>query len=151
MHNRATNILKWFAASVIGIAVIWGVYYVVTHTSQAKRELTLATTRQPETLTELYFADAEALPSSLVVTEQELPVSFVIANREAKTMEYTYRVTFSDGKQTVTTPDGSVILQDGQSQAITQSIKVPAGTARGEVSVQIINKSQRIHFWLERL
>lgn len=151
MLDRATNILKWFAASVIGIAIIWGIYYVTTHASQVRHELTLATTRQPEPLTELYFADAEALPGSLTTGEQDLPVSFVIHNLEAKTVDYTYRVTFSDGTQTVAAPDGSFTLQDGQSQSITQNIKVPAGTARGEVSVQILNKSQKLHFWLERL
>lgn len=151
MHKRATNILKWFAASVIGIAVIWGVYYGVSHTSQVGHELGLATSRQPEPLTELYIDSAEELPTSIPKDEQDLPVVFAIHNMESKTVDYTYRVTFSDGQQTVSAPDGTVTLPDGQSQTITQNIKVPAGTARGEVSVQILNKSQRIHFWLERL
>jgi hypothetical protein len=151
LQKRATIILKWFAATVVGLSIVMGAYYVISHQNETAKELSLATTKQPEAFTELYFVDPEAVPNSLTTAAQDIPITFAISNRESRAMDYTYRVSFKDTQHTVTLPDGKVTLQDGQSQSITQTIAVPEGKNRGEVSVQILNKSQAIHLWLERL
>jgi hypothetical protein len=150
--KHATVILKWVAVTMIGIAIIGGAYYFTTHRSDVARQITLATTHQPEPITELYFADPEVLPASIPTAPSQLPVEFVIRNQESKTLDYTYRISFSDASgAAVTTADGKVSLKDGQSQSITQIIAVPSGQGRGAISVQLLNKSQQIHYWLERL
>jgi hypothetical protein len=151
LQKRATSILKWFAATVVGLTIILGVYYMTTHPAEVGQEFKLATTKQPEPFTELYFTDPESLPGTIPQAPSELPISFVIHNQESRAMDYTYRVSFKDAQSSVTLPEGKVALQDGQSQSITQHLSVPQGQGRGEISVQIVNKSQQIHYWLERL
>jgi hypothetical protein len=151
LQKRATIILKWFAIGVASVAVILGAYYAAFHPAEASRELARATTKTPDAYTELYFGNPEELPSSITADPTTLPVTFVIVSHEPSAMEYTYRVTFKDAQDTSQLPDGKLTLQPGESKAITQSIAVPAGRSRGEVSVQIINKSQSLRFWLERL
>jgi hypothetical protein len=152
VQKRATVVLKWFAAGMIVIGTIAGAYYFATHQSQVGHQVELATTHQPEPLTELYFADPETLPATIPTTPMSLAVAFVIHNLEAKTLTYTYRVSFSDALgQVITSADSTVTLQNGQSQTITQIVALPAGQGKREINVQLIGKSQNIHYWLERL
>jgi hypothetical protein len=152
VHKRATVVLKWFAASVVMVGVIVLGYLFATHSTQVAHQVELATTRQPEPITELYFADPEALPDTIPTAPTSLPVAFVIRNLESKALAYTYHVSLSDVSGNVfATADGTITLQDGQSQTITQVLALPAGQGKRTVGVQLIGKSQNIHYWLERL
>ena len=151
MQKGATIVLKWAAASVIGIAIILGISYVALHPAEAGRELAMATTQQPEPYTELYFDNPEELPGTIPTETTALPVVFILRSHEPQATEFIYRVSFKDAQNTTALPDGKLILQPGESKSIAQTITVPAGRTRGEVSVQIVNKSQSLRFWLERL
>jgi hypothetical protein len=148
--GKPTTVLKWFAVAVVVISATVGAFYLIVNNQSVKNELARATTRQPEHYTELYFAEPSKIPSH-VQTGQTVPVSFVVHNIEARDMTYRYTVTYTDAAGAVTTfADNTIIISNGQLQTITHNVVVPAGTGRGQVAVQLINKGQTVHFWLER-
>jgi len=149
MPDSKKSIKTWLVIAIAAIAVGAGALYVATHAGDISRQLTLATSRQPEPFTELYFAEPQDIPQKAVVG-QKLNISFVIKNHEAKDMAYTYRLYFTDAQNTTFFGDYQVDVPADRSQTITQEVTVPAGQGRGSLGVQLINKGQSVHFWLER-
>ncbi|HSW81073.1 MAG TPA: hypothetical protein VLG40_01635 [Candidatus Saccharimonas sp.] len=143
MRLTKPQLLAW----AVAILVVGGAIVIsITQRQQA----TLATTRQPERLTELFFADPTHIPSK-VVEDQQLTVSFVIHNLEAQNKTYPYKITFTDTHGAVTPLiDGSVTLANTAARTVTKQITVPSGDGRGEISVELPTKQQSIHFWVER-
>lgn len=143
MRLANPRLLTW----AIVILMIVGLVTLFITQHQA---FTLATTRQPERLTELFFADPTHIPTN-VTQGQPLNVSFVVHNLESQTMSYPYTITFTDA-QGVTTPlgDGTTTLPDSAAQNITKQVTVPVGDGRGEITVQLPTKKQSIHFWVQR-
>jgi hypothetical protein len=134
-------------------ALFFGVFMVLIAAAlfmSHSRAFVLATSHLPEPYTELYFANADRLPAA-AAADTKLPVSFVLHNVESKNFTYKYQIIFIDGAGK-TTDYGAhdVYIPQGQTQIVTEDILIPSGTGRGEVRVNIINKGQSIHFWLER-
>lgn len=132
----------------IGVAlVLIAAFIAVSHTTAFK----LATTHQPERFTELYFTRPNDLPAS-AKSGDRVPVAFTLHNVEAQDVMYTYQITFTDAGGTKLLLERQLSIADGQKQPVTDYAAIPAGTGKGELSVILLhnNKSQTIHFWLER-
>jgi hypothetical protein len=115
-----------------------------------RHQLILATTRQPQRVTELYFAEPTKIPPGAEPGEH-VPVNFIIRNLEAVDTDYQYQVTFTSAEGQVTPlAEAKVHLANGQAYQVKETIVIPEGTSRGEVRVQLVDKKQSIHFWLER-
>lgn len=142
-------VLKWSAAVVVALLAIVGAFYADTHGREISQAATLATTRQPEPFTELYFDNIESLPQK-ATPGQSVSVSFVIRNLENQQFQYQYAITFTDSQGAVRLYEGDVQIQSSQSQTITHNVVVPDGQGRGKVGVQLTNKGQSVHYWLER-
>lgn len=150
MRYANPRVLKWALASLAIIVVLVGVWEWGAHQQQVGQEFTLATTRQPERLTELFFADPSKIPSA-VADGQSVLVSFIVHNLEAHDMTYVYKITFTDANGAVTTlVTDSVAIKNTQSHTVSQLVILPVGTGRGEINVQLPDKNQSIHFWVER-
>ncbi len=150
MRLRKPAVLKRLAVVAVLIVATLGILYSVNNT-EFKRQLTLATTRQPQHLTELFFEEPAKLPGS-APPGQTVPITFVIRNHELQNMQYPYQVTFTNesDEEAVLLSD-TVGIGEGLSYTVTRDIVVPSGEGRGEVGVQLLNKNQSIHFWLERI
>jgi uncharacterized membrane protein len=140
--RRVRKLVLGFAA----VCILLVTFLALSHTNTFK----LATTHQPDRFTELYFTNPTSLPATVKLSAT-VPVSFTLHNEEARTQSYTYNITFADATGTTTVlKTQEIILQNGQKQVINQDITLPTGNSRGEVSVNLLNKSQSVHFWLER-
>jgi uncharacterized protein DUF1616 len=149
VRTRQQKIVRITVVTAVIVAIAAGTAYLSANAG-FRHELTLATTRQPEPLTELYFAQPANLPRS-ATAGQQLPVSFVIHNMESHDMTYSYKVTLrtANGDETEAT-HADVPVSDGQSKIVTDTITIPAFQTMLQVNVTVINKGQSIHFWLER-
>ena len=126
------------AASLILIPALWfGV-----HTNAFK----LATTRQPEPFTELYFVKPEALPRQ-IDAGKAYTQSFAIANHENQTVTYTYQVSVTDANGVKT--DTPVKVNIASASTVTRSFTYTEPTANQPdvlITVTLINKNQNIQF-----
>lgn len=91
--------------------------------------------------TELYFVGN--LPKAIKANE-EYKFSFAIRNLENKEMAYNYAVHITPDK----IKEGYVILNHTQTAIIRPSFIVEKPEASIPISVQLINKNQEIHFWV---
>ncbi|MFA6005263.1 MAG: hypothetical protein WC775_02140 [Patescibacteria group bacterium] len=102
----------------------------------------------PETFTELYFEDHLKLPTR-IIPEEEQTFKFTVHNLEYTDMEYPYTVkaTGADGYQQVLQTGTFVLIHDAY---ITKKITYSIGENhdRVKVEVNLVNKKQTIHFWL---
>lgn len=114
-----------------------------------KHELRLATTHQPERLTELYFPDSQSLPSTYMPREK-LTVRFAIHNLEYRTTAYPFQIILGTPTRTLTAYHRTVTLKQGQTTIVSAPITVPMSASRLAVNVLLTNKNQAIHFWLEK-
>lgn len=149
MHKSKSGVLKWSAVAVISFVVILGAFYVDTHGPEVRNQVSLATSRQPEAFTELYFANPSAVPTA-AKPGQTVPVTFVVKNLEHKAITYRYVVSFTDAAGMTELASAEVRLDHNQSQTFIHNVVVPQGEGRGKMGVQLVNKNQLIHYWLER-
>jgi uncharacterized membrane protein len=105
----------------------------------------LATTRQPDRYTELYFLNPTQLPT-ILQNGKTYKQSFAIVNHEAKAYTYTYQVALTGAGQSIKYPEASVTLQPGQ--RIERNFEVVSSVDSGDitVSVTLLEKQQAIRF-----
>ena len=106
----------------------------------------LATTHQPERITEVYIGNYSELQKTFT-TGRPVKFSFVVHNLEGRDENYHYAVAVN-GIQTST---ASVSVPNGQTQTINASFAInDSSTTKAEVEVTLIDQHQSIHFWTER-
>jgi hypothetical protein len=101
----------------------------------------------PESYTELYFDHNLTLPS--VVTDKPITFAFGIHNAQGQTMIYPYTVTIVSANGTIRPlAHGLIAIADAATATIPEAIGLTAGTTNAEISVDLPNQHQEIHFWL---
>lgn len=115
-----------------------------------KEAVTLATTKKPETFTELYFQNHTGLPSR-VIPNQEYSFAFTIHNVEYQDMDYPYEIYIEQNGEKQHLAKSSVSVKDREFMTIQQGfvLNKPFAT-RAKVVINLINKNQSIHFWIEQ-
>ncbi len=101
-----------------------------------------------QSFTELYFQDPNNLPQSY---QPGIPLSFSFSlhneeNRETQT-PFTVIVTNHTGTKIVDL--STAVLKPNQSQSFTEQITINALATRSAVSVNLPDKNQSIHFWVD--
>ena len=113
-----------------------------------KNAFVLATTKIPETFTELYFEDHIGLPNRIEIGKEQY-FKFTIHNLEYKDMTYKYEVIAIDNTVNTTLSSGSVeLLHDGY-KTIAENYTLATASGRIKVQVTLVDKDQSIAFWLE--
>jgi len=151
-YNNTTKYLRTFILGcVLMIVIILLGLLFNTHKFSTTHALKLATTHQPERLTELYFSNPQSLPTQYT-QGKSLPVAFTIHNAEYQSMIYSYTITAvsSDGNQSQTLVINKVDMGDNQTMTIANSIVPTLLSPRISINVLLVNKNQSIHFWVER-
>lgn len=92
--------------------------------------------------TELYLVGD---PPKTIKTNEEYKFSFAIHNLENKEMAYNYTVYITPEK----IKEGHVTLNHTQTAIIRPSFIIEKPEASIPISVQLINKNQEIHFWVD--
>jgi uncharacterized membrane protein len=113
-----------------------------------KEAVVLATTKKPETFTELYFKDHINLPGKIEVGKKQ-SFSFTIHNLEYKNMTYRYEVKAIDDNTDLTVYSGSDTLSHDEYKTIDGSYTVATASGRMKIEVLLPDQNQAIHYWLE--
>jgi len=108
----------------------------------------MATTKKPETFTELYFADHLNLPKDTTL-DKENKFKFTLHNLESKEMTYPYEVYIDSNGEKQMVGQGSVNLKQDEYKTIEESYTLTQPIKRAQVIVNLIDKHQQIDFWID--
>ncbi len=103
----------------------------------------------PERFTELYFEDHTLLPKN-ALNNTVYDFSFTVRNLEYTPMEYPFKVFIEpeNGERQIL-DEGSFYLNHDEYKTIVESFKILSTDRRVKVTVELIDKKQVIHFWME--
>jgi hypothetical protein len=87
-----------------------------------------------------------------VAFNMESDASDFVHNVEYKPMDYTYEMTATatDGA-TLDLAKGSFYLKHDEYKVSSESFKLATGSGRTKVEISLVNKRQRIHFWVNEV
>ena len=113
--------------------------------TQVEHAVTLATTRQPEAFTQLYFDHQDKLPLSVKPGTNSYFV-FQITNHESKTVTYHYQILQSSTTDSVVIGGGTVTLNDGDFAHKRVNFKLKAPKSSATLTVKLVDQNQQINF-----
>lgn len=142
-------LLKLFLLIFI-VASFFGLYQYALTVPAAAQFIRLATVRNPETLTELYFENHTKLPS-YVELDREYPYAFTIRNLELKDMNYRYRIYIDQEGKKLPITSGNVSIKDGESKTIKQNLLQHNAKDRVKVVIELTDLNQQIDFWIQTI
>jgi len=123
-------------------------FLIVNYIPSVREAVVLATTVKPETFTELYFEDHLSLPNEVTLFKKN-SFKFTIHNLENKDMEYKYEIYVDMTKKRKRMMDkGSVLIKNNEYKTISEEFTITIPIQRVKVAVNLISKSQQIHFWM---
>ncbi len=145
------NKSKIIIGQVITVVIALTIYSIWTYPdlrASIKDTWRLATTRIPESLTELYFEDHLNLPKTIPETEP-LPFSFTVHNLENKTVGYKYIVyAITENGSTILSKEEFTLDHD-KYETVKTSVS-PIENIRTRIVAQITGDStHEIAFWME--
>src|SRR6266403_2752810 len=124
----------WIAAITLITALATAA--VIWHPAAA-RALTLATTKQPERFTELYFNDHQNLPKQ-VTAQRPAKFSYHVTNHEARDTHYHVRVSILENGQSRLLKLDDITLANNESKDITIQFATSKPGIQLELSVELI-------------
>ncbi len=127
--------------------LIAGIFLLVNYIPSVKDVFILATTKKPETFTELYFEDHLSLPNQ-VILYKENNFKFTIHNLENKDMVYPYEVYIEVTGERQLIDKSSVFIKNDEYMTITQNFIITIPIQIAKIEVNLTNKNQKIHFWM---
>ncbi len=141
-------IMKMRSLLFIVWVIVIGFFLIGECVPSVKEAVVLATTVKPETFTELYFEDHLSLPNKVTLFKKN-NFKFTIHNLENKDMEYKYEiyVDVKKGKKRMI-DKGSVLIKNNEYKTISEEFTIRIPIRRVKVAVNLISKSQQIHFWM---
>jgi len=150
INNRKINenlIMKIRSLLFAVWVIVIGSFLLIGCVPSVKEALILATTKKPETFTELYFEDHLSLPNKVTLFKEN-NFKFTIHNLENKDMEYPYEVYIGMNRGKQMLDKSSVLIKNNEYKTITEDFAITGPTQRVKVVVNLINKNQQIHFWM---
>jgi uncharacterized membrane protein len=129
------------AAFVIGTAVV-----AVATSPDVRHALVLATSRQPEPFTQLYFTGGEP-PGHTYTPGVVQRVPFTIVNHEGRAVEYSYAI-YANGRQ-VAAPTTRTV-DDGAQFSTSQPFQITDQGSRVDIEVRLLGIGESIHYWVTK-
>jgi hypothetical protein len=102
-----------------------------------------------EPLTELYFDDHLDLPKTAEINK-EYNFSFAIHNLEYQEMGYKYEITIEYNNRKFILDKNIIYLNNEETKHIQGKFTIPDKFDRAKITVNLINKNQAIHFWVDK-
>ena len=154
LYNMAKNkkivsrlVLRILIPLLVIAALIAGIFLLVNYVPSVKEAFLLATTKIPETFTELYFEDHLSLPKEITLFKEN-NFKFTIHNLENKDMLYPYEVYIDVNGEKQSIDKSSVLIKNNEYKTITQTFTITTSIQRAKIVVNLIDKNQQIHFWM---
>ena len=156
MRNKPTNKNKmiFLIASIVFVLIL---FFLSTELIQIPffispslgEAFSLATTARPERLTELYFENHHLLPD-VIRQNEEINFEFTICNLEGEDLEYIYEVFMLWQNQKNIIDSDSIFIRKNESETVIQKYLLDELlVGKIKVAVDLINKNQQIHFWVD--
>lgn len=146
-EEKIYDLLEIATVILVIFLVIFSAVALYIKVPKVREAVAMATTKKPETFTELYFEDHTNLPS-IVKNRYRYNFSFTIHNSEYRDMTYPYEVYVNtNGKREMIEKNSVNLPHDGK-LTIKENFQVRSAT-RSAVVVNLINKNQEIRFWIE--
>ena len=150
VKNKKINsklVLRILLPLFIIASLVAGIFLLVNYVPSVKEAFILATTKKPETFTELYFEDHLSLPKEITLFKEN-NFKFTIHNLENKDMEYPYEVYMDINGERQSIDKSSVLIKNNEYKTITQNFIITTPIQRAKIVVNLIDKNQPIHFWM---
>jgi hypothetical protein len=148
MKKKNNNTALKVLLSVFTVVLIIVAFLYANKNPEIRKTITLATTHQPETFTELYFENPNSLPVK-VEPGEKYSFAFTIHNLENKDMAYPYIVYAVSGNQKIIFDQNTVNIKKDGYQTISETVG-PFTDARTDIVTDLTNKNQNIGYWLEK-
>ena len=146
--NRLTHYFIVFLYIMIALELcVLGFFLYVSAHPEVEETLSLATSMQPETFTELYFENHRKLPQR-VSSSRLYSFSFTLHNQEKKDMVYDYEVYLEHGTQKYLLDRNNVMVGRDKYETITSEFAMNGDIPKSRVVVSLISKNQQIAFWI---
>ena len=145
--SKARLVLRIVLPIFIIACLVTGVFLLVNYVPSVKEAFILATTKKPETFTELYFEDHLSLQKEITVFKEN-NFKFTIHNLENKDMEYPYEVYKDINGEKQMIDKSSVLIKNNEYKTITEDFTLAVPMQRFKVVVNLIDKNQQIDFWM---
>jgi hypothetical protein len=140
-------LLRILLPLIIIAAIVAGVVLLINYIPSVKEAFILATTKIPETFTELYFEDHLALPKEIALFKEN-NFKFTIHNLENKDMLYAYEVYIEVNGERQPIDKSSVLIKNNEYETIPQTFIITTPLQRAKIVINLIDKNQEIHFWM---
>ena len=141
------GLLSFSITLVIGLSAIKIAPHLGNYVPAVKEALALATTRKPETFTELYFEDHINLPKT-INRHEEYSFAFTIHNLEYKDMEYPYVVYLETIDKKIILDQNKISLKNGEYKSVKEDFG-PLKDIRMKIVIELVGRNQQIAFWME--
>jgi hypothetical protein len=151
VSNKKINsklVLRILMPLLIVAALVILLILLVNYVPSVKETFILATTKIPETFTELYFEDHLTLPKEITLFKEN-NFAFTIHNIENRDMQYPYEVYIEVNGERQLIANGSVLIKNDEYMTIAQSFIITTPMQRVKIVVNLIDKNQQINFWME--
>ena len=156
MRNKPTNKNKmiFLIASIVFVLILFvlgtaSIEITSLSSSSWEETFSFATTAKPERLTELYFESHHLLPGEIRLNE-EINFEFTICNFEGEDLEYIYEVFMLWQNQKNIIDSDSIFIRKNESETVIQKYLLDELlVGKIKVAVDLINKNQQIHFWVD--
>lgn len=127
------------------LLIVLAATFMNAYKGGVSQALTLATTHQAESYTELYFDNSSHLPLYSAASKLQ-HVSFHLANHEAQVTSYSYTVTLYVGQTATKLAQGTTTLQNGQfiDVPFTYTLRTPNTAA--QIFVRLANRPEYITY-----
>ena len=141
------NLIKKIVISIIVVGLFAVVILKLVKYDSVKETIILATTQNPQLLTELYFENHLSLPDKIVLFKEN-KFQFTIHNLESREIEYHCEAYIdTDGKKNIISMD-SILMKNDEYKTIYLNFTIIIPTQRSKVVVNLIDKNQQIFFWI---
>lgn len=149
-RNKKTNyqLIIRIELLILAVCFVIGLFQFVNIPPSLEEVIALATTRKPETFTELYFENHVNLPKDIKRFEQ-YKFTFTIHNLENKDIDYPYIVYLQRGAEKTIIYKDRVYVKNNEFKSIKKTVG-PLKNLRSKIVVELVDKNQNISFWMEK-
>jgi hypothetical protein len=146
-HLMSRDLLGISVLAVASLFLVVALALVVVSPG-VRHQLALSFTRASDSYTELYFAGSQPVSTTTAAGDQpQVRVTFVVANHENGSIQYSYRVRLLDpAGRPAAQRTGSVSVEDGEARSNEVALTLPTGTAWSTVDVTLLNRPETIHY-----
>lgn len=146
-EEKIYDLLEKATIALVIFLVIFSAAALYVKVPRVRDAVALATTKKPETFTELYFENHLNLPS-VVNVGKKYKYTFTIHNLEYETKDYPYEIYIDTEEKKEYLEENSVTLTHDDSVTLNKAFVVTTAT-RSALVVNLTDKNQEIRFWME--